>query len=182
MGDMRNIVVVPYDPGWSNLFEQEAALLRAAFGQELIAIHHVGSTAIPDIAAKPIIDIMPIVRDIERVEGLDPAIVELGYVPRGEKGIPGRRYFVKGGDETRSHHVHAYEPSNPEVARHLDFRDYLIAHPEEAGRYASLKIELAAEFPNDIWGYMAGKDTFIKETIEKAHKWRLQRTEGENPS
>jgi GrpB-like predicted nucleotidyltransferase (UPF0157 family) len=175
MGDMRNIVVVPYNPDWPEQFRREAAKIAAIFGPELISIHHIGSTSVPGLSAKPIIDMMPVVRDIEKVDMLNPAMIELGYVPKGENGIPGRRYFTKGGDANRTHHVHAYASGNPEVSRHLDFRDYLIAYPEEAQHYATLKAELARQFRNDIWGYMAGKDSFIKETLRKAQQWRARK-------
>ncbi len=177
MGEMRNIVVVPYDPSWPEKFQLEAAKIAAILGQELLSIHHIGSTAIPGISAKPIIDMMPVVRSIEKVEEFNPTLMQLGYEPKGENGIPGRRFFVKGGDEHRTHHVHTYESGNPEVARHLDFRDYLMAHPQEAQRYASLKLELAKEFPHDIFGYMAGKDAFIKEIISKAQAGRTRQIE-----
>ena len=169
---MRNIVVVPYDPLWAEQFRREAATIRAVFGRVLISIHHIGSTSIPGMSAKPIIDIMPIVRDIETVEGFNPAMMQLGYESKGENGISGRRYFVKGGDEHRTHHVHTRALDNPEVQRHLDLRDYLIAHAEEARQYADLKVALARQFPHDIDSYVAGKDGFIKELLQKAQKWR----------
>jgi GrpB-like predicted nucleotidyltransferase (UPF0157 family) len=174
MGNMRNIIVVLYNPDWPVQFQAEAAKITAIFGQELLAIHHIGSTSVPDLSAKPIIDIMPVVRDIEQVDAFNPAMIELGYEPRGEYGIPGRRYFSKGDDASRTHHVHAFALDSPEVDRHLDFRDYLIAHPETAKYYATLKAELARQFPNDIFGYMAGKDGFIKETLLKAQQWRVK--------
>ncbi len=174
MGEKRNIVVVPYDPGWPEKYRQEAARISAIFGQEQISIHHIGSTAIPGMSSKPIIDIMPVVRDIEAVEAFNPAMIQLGYEPQGENGVPGRRYFVRGGNTHRTHHVHAYQPGNPEVNRHLDFRDYLIAHPEEARQYASLKIKLARQHPHDIDAYIAGKDGVIKKIIHKAHQWRAR--------
>ena len=86
-------------------------------------------------------------------------------------------YFVKGGDLHRTHHVHTYAVGNPEVARYLDFRNYLIAHPEEAQEYARIKQQLARQFPHDIDSYMAGKDVFIKEIIQKAQKWRARQRE-----
>jgi GrpB-like predicted nucleotidyltransferase (UPF0157 family) len=176
MRPLRNIVIVPYDPRWPEMFRQEADAISAVFGPELISIHHIGSTSIPGMSAKPIIDIMPVMRNIESVDSFDAAMIELGYDPKGENGIPSRRHFVKGGDVDRTHHIHAYEPDNPQVARHLDFRDYLIAYPDEAEKYASLKIELARQYPHDIIGYMMGKDAFIKDIIRKAYKWRTART------
>jgi GrpB-like predicted nucleotidyltransferase (UPF0157 family) len=181
MRKRRKIVVVPYDLRWPEMYRAEAAQLTAIFGPELISIHHIGSTSIPGLSAKPIIDLMPLVRDIEMVARFDSAMIQLGYQPMGENGIPGRRYFVKGGDLNRTHHVHTYESGNPEVARHLDFRDYLIAHPEEAQEYASIKQQLARQFPHDIDSYMAGKDAFIKETIQKARQWRARQRENARP-
>lgn len=169
---MRKIVIVPYDQRWPEMYLKEAAKIKAIFGRELISIHHIGSTSIPGMSAKPIIDIMPIVRDIESVDAFNPDMVELGYEIRGEYGISGRRFFVKRGQAGRTHHVHSYAPGNPEIARHLDFRDYLMAHQEQAQAYASLKLALAEAHPNDIEAYMAGKDQFITETIRKAQLWR----------
>jgi GrpB-like predicted nucleotidyltransferase (UPF0157 family) len=172
MGRMRNIVVVPYDPLWVEQFRREAALISGIPGAEFLSIHHIGSTAIPGIGAKPVIDIMPVVSDIQRVDALNVAMERIGYCARGEYGIAGRRFFVKGDDASRTHHVHTYEPANPEVARHLNFRDYLCAHLDEAQEYARLKTQLAGRFRDDIDGYMAGKDAFIKSILVKAQAWR----------
>lgn len=170
---MRNIVIVPYNPLWPDLFWREADKIAVVFGRELVDIHHIGSTFVPGLSAKPIIDMMPVVRDVNDVDSFNPAMERLGYEPRGENGIPGRRYFCKGGDENRTHHVHIFGFENLEVARHLDFRDYLLAHPAEARHYADLKIMLAKQFPHDIESYMDGKDAFIKTIIQKARTWRL---------
>jgi len=174
MSDMRNIYIADYDPQWIQKFEEEAELLKSIFGDLLIEIHHIGSTSIPNMPAKPIIDMMPVVYDIDKVDALNPALTELGYEPRGENGIEGRRYFSKGGELHRSHHIHAYEPTNVEVAKHLDFRDYLIAHPDVSNAYADLKRKVAQANPHDIWGYMDGKHAFIQETITKAQAWRSE--------
>lgn len=172
MGQMRNIVVVPFDPIWSERFRQEARLISAVFGPDLLSIHHIGSTAIPGMSAKPVIDVMPVVREIDRVDEFNSAMRQLGYEPMGEFGIPGRRHFVKGADDNRTHHLHLYQPDHPEVTRHLDFRDYLTAHVEEARQYAGLKIELARHHRNDVDGYMKGKDAFIKGVLQRARVWR----------
>jgi GrpB-like predicted nucleotidyltransferase (UPF0157 family) len=174
---MRRIEIVDYDAAWPANFEREAAALTGVFGELLLSLHHIGSTSIPGMRSKPIIDIMPVVDDIEAVDPLTPAMSELGYEGLGENGISGRRYFRKGGDEARSHHVHVYEPGNPEVARHLDFRDYVRAHAEAADTYARLKERLAQEFTTDITAYSEGKSAFIEEMIAKAQAWRLQQKE-----
>ncbi|HZY44414.1 MAG TPA: GrpB family protein, partial [Anaerolineae bacterium] len=109
---------------------------------------------------------------IDRIDALNPVMIELSYEPMGEYGISGRRFFRKGGEVNRSHHVHAYESTNPEVKKHLDFRDYLIAHSAEARQYGELKKELALKFPHDIEGYIEGKGAFVKEIIRRAAEWR----------
>jgi GrpB-like predicted nucleotidyltransferase (UPF0157 family)/glutaredoxin len=174
LSNMRNITVVAYDPAWPQAYEAEAVRLRAVFGPELVQLYHIGSTSIPGIHAKPIIDIMPVVQVIEHVDKLNEAMIALGYEPRGENGIPGRRYFSKGGVEQRSHHVHVFQVDNPEVARHLDLRDYLRAHPSQAQAYAAVKIEAAQRYPQDIIGYMDHKDAEIQRILTLAQDWRRQ--------
>lgn len=172
---MRLIEVVPYDPHWQVLFERAARELVEICGAEVVAIHHVGSTAIPDISAKPIIDVLVEVRCIEKIDEFNPEMIERGYLPKGEFGIRGRRFFIKGDEEQRSHHIHMFQTGNPEFERHIAFRDYMIAHPEEAEAYSRLKEELARRFAHDIEGYIAGKDAFIKEIERKALVWKKGR-------
>ena len=168
---MRAVVVTPYDPAWPARFAAEEAVLRAELGDLALAIHHVGSTTVAGLAAKPVIDIMPIVRDIRAVDRHLSGMAELGYVPRGEYGLPGRRYFSKDTDGVRSHHVHMYAVDNLEVLRHLAFRDYLRAHPVVAQQYGDLKLALAQAHPSDIDAYMDGKNGFIKDVETQAVRW-----------
>ena len=160
---MRNIVVVTYDPQWPVLFEKEAQKIRAILGKNLLTMYHIGSTSVPGLAAKPIIDILPVVKQIDLVDICNPQFEVIGYEPMGEYGISGRRYFRKGGAEKRSHHLHVFgEESVADIIRHLAFRDYLRTHPEIAEAYAVLKQGLAKQHPNDIDAYCDGKDAFIK--------------------
>lgn len=95
-------------------------------------------------------------------------MIELGYDPRGEYEIKGRRYFRKGRDDHRiHHHIHTYEPDNLEVAKHLDFRNHMRTHSDDAQAYADLKIQVAKDNPHDIFGYMDGKHDFIQSMIKK---------------
>ena len=169
---IRQVEVVPYDPNWAESFQAEADEIRRILGQEVVAVHHIGSTAIPNLSAKPIVDLLVEVRDIEKIDAFNGKMSQLGYLPKGENGIPGRRFFIKGNEENRTHHIHFYRSGHPEVERHLDFRDYMIAHPYEAYAYSQLKIMLAQEFPTDIDGYNTGKTQFIKEVDRKAKIWR----------
>jgi len=170
-GDLRKIVVVPYNPAWPEMFRREAKAIAEVFGEQLIAIHHIGSTSVPGLCAKPIIDILPLVKDIEQVDAYNDAMAELGYEAMGEYGLPGRRYFRKGGQVNRSHQAHTYALGNPEIDRHLAFRDYLRTHPDVAEEYCRLKMEVARQHPHDIYGYMDGKDAFIKAVEKKALAW-----------
>jgi len=167
------VEVVSYDPNWHGKFEEESQIIALSLGENIVAIHHIGSTSIPHIYAKPIIDILLEVHAIAKVDEQSSAMVALGYEVMGEFGIPGRRYFRKENKiGIRTHHVHTFEVGSPEITRHLAFRDYMIAHPVAAQQYSELKRQLAEQYPDDINGYMDGKDSFIKEMERKALVWR----------
>ncbi len=104
---MRKVIVKDYNPNWIGFFKEEANSLHSIFQHVLLDIHHIGSTSIPGLSAKPIIDLMPIVSDIQLVDHFNKEMKNLGYEAMGENGIIGRRYFQKGGDN-RTHHVHIY--------------------------------------------------------------------------
>jgi phosphinothricin acetyltransferase len=169
---VRRIEVVPHDPRWAELFRHEAASLRALMPAEIVAIHHIGSTAIPPIPAKPIVDLLVVVRDIERINDYDELMLQHGYLPRGELGIPGRRFFIKGDEVHRTHHLHMFQADHPRIEHHLAFRDYMLAHPEDADAYGRLKEESARRFPTDADGYMDGKEWYIHEIDRRAAAWR----------
>ena len=168
---MRKVEVVPHNPRWRDAFEAEARQVAAALGENAAAIHHIGSTAIPNIYAKPVIDMLVEVKDVTELDGQSSAMESLGYEVMGEFGIPGRRYFRKDTPEgIRTHQIHAFEAGSAEAERHLAFRDYMIAHPGDALAYSELKRKLAEEHPQSIDGYMDGKDAFIKEMDRRAAK------------
>lgn len=169
---LRVVEVVPYDSDWRQRFETEAAAVRAALGDALLGVEHIGSTSVPGLPAKPIIDMMPLVRDVREVDRRISAMAAAGYTPRGEFGLPGRRYFVKGPAHARLVHCHIYAADNPEVERHLAFRDYLRTHPAERDAYAQLKMQLAQAHPTDIVAYMDGKNGLIKQLEAEALRWR----------
>ncbi|RBP96630.1 GrpB-like predicted nucleotidyltransferase (UPF0157 family) [Cytobacillus firmus] len=166
----RKVAVTLYNPDWPSLFKSEAALLKKIFKREILDIHHIGSTSIPGLAAKPVIDIMPIVSDIEMVDRFNEQMISLGYEPRGENGLPGRRYFQKGGNQ-RTHHVHIYGKGSPDITRYLAFRDYLRLNVNEAKQYGALKMELAKQYPLDIEAYIKGKEALVRKMEMKAIKW-----------
>jgi GrpB-like predicted nucleotidyltransferase (UPF0157 family) len=166
-----NVIVTNYDENWKNLFQEEAKKIRNILQDEIVEIHHIGSTSVPNLKAKPIIDIMPLVKNIENVDKFNSKMAEIGYEGLGEFGLKGRRYFRKGG-ENRTHQVHFYQFDNEsEVERHLAVPAYLRAHDEDAKQYGELKARLAKEFPTDIEAYMEGKDAFVKDLQQKAMDW-----------
>lgn len=170
---VRPVIVVPHDPQWKTQFMLEADRIEQAIGPAVVNIHHIGSTAIPGIYAKPIIDLLVEVIELPPVDAAQGAMAALGYEALGEFGLPGRRYFQKTlatGD--RTHHVHVFEVSSPEVDRHLAFRDYLMAHPAWAEQYSNLKQQLAQAHPTDIESYMQGKHGLIRQLEQTALQWR----------
>jgi GrpB-like predicted nucleotidyltransferase (UPF0157 family) len=169
---VRTVLVVPHNVGWQEAFEHEAAQIAKALGEIIFSIHHVGSTAIPDIYAKPILDLLIEVTDVAKVDAQTAQMVVLGYEALGEYGLPGRRYFRKTTEAgLRTHHIHMFAAGTAEVERHLAFRDYLIANPAIAQRYSQLKQQLAAQHPTDIEAYMDGKDPFIRTVEQQALAW-----------
>lgn len=165
------IKVVDYDENWKKDYKKEEHDIKAILQDELINSFHIGSTSVPGLKAKPIIDIMLVVRDIHTLDLFSKQFEQLGYEVMGEFGIVGRRYFRKGGDN-RTHQIHAFQFDNiTEIERHLVFRDYLREHPEICKQYGDLKSELAEQYPNDIEGYGDGKDSFVKEVEKEAMKW-----------
>ena len=166
------VCVVSPEPSWAVIYEAEVAKLRQALGELPFEVHHIGSTAILGIYAKPIIDILLVVQSLKSLDAKDQNMRELGYEPKGEFGIPERRYFRK--DSTsgdRTHQIHSFVQGSAGAIRHLAFRDYMNCHNEAAREYSDLKQGLAASFPNDIQKYMNGKDAFIKQHEAAALAW-----------
>jgi GrpB-like predicted nucleotidyltransferase (UPF0157 family) len=166
----RIVEVVPHNPDWHSAFEDESTQVALALGENTLAIHHIGSTSISTIYAKPIIDMLVEVKDIDKVDSRNTAIASLGYLIMGEFGIPGRRFFRKDNIGIRTRHVHVFETGSAQIDRHLAFRDYLRSHPEDAQKYSELKQQLALQYPHDIEKYMDGKANFIKGIDKKAAK------------
>lgn len=162
------VEIVPHNPRWSASFAVESQLLGSVLGAGLAALHHIGSTAIAGIHAKPVIDMLAVATSIDALEAAGPGLAALGYRAMGSYGIEERRYFRKD-DATgrRTHHLHGYAAGSPHIARHLAFRDYLRAHPVIAQQYSSLKRQLVA----DCDDYIEGKAPFVLATQADAMAW-----------
>lgn len=174
---IRKVEVVPHNPDWRFLFEIESNEIAIALAKNVIAIHHIGSTSIETIYAKPIIDILVEVSSINKVDQRNSAMEVLGYTCMGEFGIEDRRFFLKDNlTGIRTHHVHVFEVNSAQITRHLAFRNYLNTHLEDAQTYSNLKQILAAKYPHDIKEYIEGKDVFIQEIDRKTVEWRRQQS------
>lgn len=163
---MDEIQLVEYDPRWPAMFDQEVARLLDAIGDMIVRIEHIGSTAIPGIEAKPIIDILIGVTSIEAVDSVIPELNAIGYQ---HWKYPKRIFFVKGlpPNGPRTHHLHFVELDAPDWGG-LVFRDYLRAHSEEALHYNDLKRRLARQFPSDRDSYTAAKTPYVESVMRKA--------------
>ena len=164
------IQVVPYNPIWPQMFQQEAEQLRKAVGTAIHKIHHIGSTSVHGLAAKPIMDIMIETEELEFLDERAQAFEQLSYEVKGEFGMPRRRYYRKGGDH-RTHQIHAFKIGDEHIKRHLAFRDYLRTFPDVAQSYGQLKSRIALNNQNDIERYCDDKDPFIQLHEKKALAW-----------
>lgn len=175
MADATRVLLARHDPAWAEMAAAEGARLAGALGENLIAAHHIGSTALPGIAAKPVVDLMPVVRSLETFEARRCSIEALGYLWRGAFGIEGRRYCVLERDGKRVFHVHFYAEGNANIARQLAFRDYLLAHSEEAQAYERIKREAAAAHPDNSMAYNDHKSGWIRACQQRAEAWAARR-------
>ena len=166
-----SIEVLPYHPEWPILFEKEAELIKEALGPNFLTIYHVGSTSIPGLSAKPIIDIVPVVKDIIAVDDTNNAMEKLGYKVSGERGIPFRCYFSK-----PKYHVHVFEQNDPSIDQFLAFRNLLRNNADDAKQYEIFKYELASQ-PHkpetSFISYTLQKDALICKLLQKSGFNRL---------
>lgn len=171
----KHIIVTPYNPQWPQTFEVEASKIKKALGTNCIAIHHIGSTAVPELTAKPIIDMIAVLKNPEEaIRSLE----NLGFEYRGELNIPMRFYFNRS-----DVNLHVYKEGHPEIELNLLFRDYLRAHSEARNEYALLKSNLLKEKSSyeknnaPFTGYNLGKDAFIRKILKATpfNRMRLMR-------
>lgn len=163
------IEIVPYDPGWSVKFEDMRARLAAGLGPEAVRIEHVGSTAIPGLAAKPVIDIQISVPDVNDQEAFKAPIENQGFALRWIE--PGHCYFRPPPGLPRDYQVHVCSVGSEWERVHLLFRDYLRSEPDIAAEYEALKRELAARHAHERIAYNDAKAPFIDATVKRAEEW-----------
>lgn len=172
--EQRDVELVPHNPEWSRLADQEADRIRAGLSFPIVGIYHIGSTSIPGIKAKPILDFVMEVEDMEAVVDALDEFAALEYENKGEYGIPGRQFFTRDTDGERSHHLHVFQTGHPDIERHTVFRDYLRANPQAAKEYEQLKVKLAKLFPKQSGDYTEAKSDFILSMDEVARYWLEQ--------
>jgi GrpB-like predicted nucleotidyltransferase (UPF0157 family) len=160
--------LVEYDHRWPALFTAESARLRTAIGPLDLRLAHIGSTAVPGLASKPVLDILAGYRDPDARAGCIGALIAAGYQYRGEQSIPGRDFFRRG--DPRAYHLHLAQVDSAFWEEHLAFRDLLRGNAVLRDAYGSLKRELAARFPRDRGGYIDAKGPFVRQALSQAHR------------
>lgn len=158
------VVVVPYDPAWEAHFRQIAEELKQLLGDLTLAVEHVGSTSVPGLAAKPIIDMDVVIQDYSVFSQVVQLLESGGYYYEGDLGIAGREAFAYTGKEhLQKHHLYVCPSDSKELRRHLTFRDHLRKSREAAAEYERIKIKAARQFPDSIEDYLQAKSPFIEE-------------------
>lgn len=166
------VIIAPYHPDWPRIAEEAAYTLCLALKTNIIRIEHIGSTSVPGLAAKPIIDLLPIVNDIGMLDAQKKEVIKLGYLWHDEFGIAGRRFCTFTNEHgVRLIHLHFYQQGNMHIERHLAFRDYLLAHPAVAQQYQHEKLRAAALHPSDSLAYNDEKNNWIKHHEQEALRW-----------
>jgi GrpB-like predicted nucleotidyltransferase (UPF0157 family) len=170
------VVVMPYDPEWGRAFEALRRVLLQAVGEIVVGVEHVGSTSVPGLAAKPIIDVDAVIPSRKVLPIAVHRLAALGYRHEGDLGVSGREAFARADDVPRdgsgriwlSHHLYVCATDSPELRRHLAFRDWLRTNAGAADRYGSLKLRLAAAYRFDRDRYTAAKTAFIDAVLREA--------------
>lgn len=171
MKNPRKVEVVPYDTHWPDFFRQEANCIQKVLGSHLKEIHHIGSTAIPNMAAKPVIDMILECDDLDEIDLIIEKLATLNYYNIRRQIIPHLSFFTRRQDKDMSFNLHIHERGSPQIKRHVNFRDYVIQRPEDAKTYEALKIKLAEKFFDDMNSYVFGKDKLVQEIDTKAKRW-----------
>lgn len=163
------VFIVPYDPFWPEQYENEKELILRDIGSYLVSIEHMGSTAVPGLAAKPVIDILIGVRSLKDAPRFIPPLVNRGYeyIPEYETTFPERRYLHRIVEGQHTHHLHIVEPDTDFYHVQLAFRDFMRTHPDACEEYADLKLRLADEYRNDRMAYTDAKAEFIQGILAK---------------
>ena len=165
------VVLLPHEKEWEESAREVIGRLGEILGDSAADIQHVGSTAIPSVCAKPIVDIALGMRSLAELESYAAELEGAGFIDRGEDQ-PGQRLYVLGDPDMRTHHIHAVVYGSEPWRNYLNFRDYMNSHAEAAAAYGALKKELAARYANERKAYTAGKEELIQSILRAAEAWR----------
>lgn len=174
----KEVVIVPYDPQWETEFEKLKAMIQSYIGEYLEKTEHVGSTSIPGLAAKPIIDLDAVLRDKKDLPKVIERLKEHGYIHQGDLGLPGREAFFRPRDYDEQeksvikYHFYLCNKDAKPYLEHIAFRDYLRTHPQEREEYQHLKEELAKKYRYDVDTYCEHKTEFVQSILAKCDYWR----------
>jgi GrpB-like predicted nucleotidyltransferase (UPF0157 family) len=178
----QTIQVVPYNPQWATDFLDLSRALKIKLWREILAVEHFGSTAVPGLAAKPILDVMLIIPNTAAAfQRIRSALDKIGYYHEGDLGIAGREAFKNrdryapydmSGRQWPTHYLYVCKNHAPVLVDYLAFRDYLRQHPHDAAEYGRIKIQAAEQYPHDIAGYMAFKESFVETILQKTDENR----------
>ncbi len=177
MLDAISVSLVDHDPGWAGIAAAHASKL-AVLGDLVLAVHHIGSTSVAGLLAKPIIDLLPVVSSIAELDKQLWKVEALGYRLYGEYGLPGRRFCALPGVNTRLVHLHFFETGSDQIFHNLAFRDYIRTHPDAAAAYSAEKRRARALHPDNSHGYTAEKAAFVQSTSILAHAWFAEQPAG----
>ena len=159
-----------YNSNWKSDYLSEEVLLKEVLGDKILEIHHVGSTSIPGLKAKPVIDILVVIESLEQIAEIEELLSEYDYSNRGQQGVSDRYFFAKGPEDARTHYIHFVEPKSNTYYNLVLFKRYLLEHPEYIKKYCDLKNELAEKYADDRKMYTASKSEFIASVISLARE------------
>lgn len=171
----KRIEIVPYDVTWQSLYDEEVSRLQMELADEIVTSYHIGSTAIPNMPAKPVIDILLVCKNLDAIDAMAEKIYDLGYAMLSRHTTPHRSFFSKIITDDIMYHLHLREVGDPQIQRHINFIQYLSTHPDDAKAYANLKMQLAKQHEYERYKYTAGKEKLIQHICAKAKKsasWR----------
>lgn len=163
--------IVDYDRAWPVTAEQELRAIKDALGDVAVGFEHVGSTAVPGLAAKPIVDLQLSVTAMEPRERYVAPLQRLGYLFAPAPESPDYHFFAKPPERPRTHHLHVCQTGSEHELRHVAVRDFLRRHPDEAAAYAALKRAVVARHPQDRLAYIDGKDAYVTALEQRAVTW-----------
>lgn len=157
-----------YNTDWNEEYKKEETLLKEVLKDRIIEIHHIGSTSIKGLKAKPVIDIIIVIKSLSDIGEIEELLKDYDYSNRGQQGVSDRYFFAKGSEDARTHYIHFTEPNSDTYFNQVYFKRYLLEHPEYIQKYCDLKQDLASKYPDDRPKYTQGKNEFIKSVMDLA--------------